>query len=244
YAQGNIGRVTIAGDLKGGEGASSGTLSCRTFKAVLIGKDLVGGAGEDSGLVEGTPDIPKLGDPVSNTLRIGGSGRGGTGNNSGSINALVKTLRIGGSVLGGTGDYSGYIGITSKSNNVTIGGDIRGGNANNSGHVDIGSLFAATFTLGGSLIAGTSGGFENNGAIRFLHNVGKLLIKGDVVGNASNPALIAAWGQAIPFDMKKAVVGKPLPFETKDVAMRSLRVLGHDQFPLSATGYEPLFDWS
>src|SRR5262249_9736483 len=51
----------------------------------------------------------------------------------------------------------------------------------------------------------------------------KVLIKGDIAGNASNPAQITAWGQ-------KTASG------ATDVAIGSLRVLGNVQFALIRAG--------
>jgi hypothetical protein len=71
-------------------------------------------------------------------------------------------------------------------------------------------------TIGGSLNAGhdnTSGTFANNGAIRVGHDLGTVLIKGNVIGTFGSPAIISARGDAEPT-------------ATSDVAIGSLRVLG------------------
>jgi len=66
-------------------------------------------------------------------------------------------------------------------------------------------------TIGGSVIAGvddTSGIFRNNGAIRAENDLGDVTIKGSLVGNFTNPAIISARGQAVPSDDGDLAIGK------------------------------------
>lgn len=81
-------------------------------------------------------------------------------------------------------------------------------------------------TLGGSLIAGTKniqGFFTYNGAIVSAHDIGSLTIKGSVVGNSTNAALIAAVGQAAP------------PAGS-DVAIGTIKITGRVEYGLIEAG--------
>ncbi len=222
----DMGRVTIGGSVRGGTNERSGSVSARDMGAVKVTGDIVGGAGNYSGRIDGE-DIPSVivggsvrggtgessggiegrGFGAIAILRVTGDVVGGAGVGSGTIGASqLGIVRLGGSLLGGTSSYSGQIYSTAAINNLTIAGNIRGGSATGtkdlvwtgivrsaSGRIDV-------MTLGGSLIAGTdttSGLFEDNGAIRAGKNIGRLTIKGSIVGNETNAALIAAYGQLI-----------------------------------------------
>jgi hypothetical protein len=103
----------------------------------------------------------------------------------------------------------------------------------NSGFV--GARRIRRFTLGGSLFAGQRNDlpghppapFLNNGAIRVDDDLGAVLIKGNLIGNSTNPAIISARGQAEP----------PA---TADLAIASLRVLGQVEHGLILAGYDRL----
>src|SRR5262249_61311103 len=107
---------------------------------------------------------------------------------------------------------------------IVIGRNVVGGSA--AGITDLaesGFVHAkriASLTIGGSLIAGTdntTGFFASNGAIQVNDDLGAVLIKGSIIGNATNPAAIFARGSATPT-------------ATTDVAIGSLRVLGRVEF--------------
>jgi hypothetical protein len=106
-------------------------------------------------------------------------------------------VTVGGSVRGDLG--AGSVTALGALGSVRIDGDVIGGSASG---IDVrlnsGSILArriARVTIGGSLIAGTdttTGDFENNGAIRADDDLGPVLIKGNVFGNPTNPAIISA----------------------------------------------------
>lgn len=198
---GDMGAVKVTGDIVGGAGKDSGRIDGRDIPSVIVGGSVRGGAGESSGGIEGG------GLGAIATLRVTGDVVGGAGVASGTIGAnQLGIVTLGGSLLGGTSSYSGQIYSTNAISNLTITGNIRGGSATGtkdliwtgivrsaSGRIDV-------MTLGGSLIAGTdttSGMFEDNGAIRAGKNIGRLTIRGSIVGNETNAALIAAYGQLI-----------------------------------------------
>jgi hypothetical protein len=66
-------------------------------------------------------------------------------------------------------------------------------------------------TLGGSLIAGTDqagGTFRDNGAIRVTNDIASVTIKGSIIGNTTNRAMITARGQLTPTGTIDLAIGK------------------------------------
>jgi hypothetical protein len=115
---------------------------------------------------------------------------------------------------------------------MIINGSIIGGSASGttsrtqSGFVGVGRV--TNLTVGGSLVAGvdnTTGAFVSNGAIRAQNDLGTVLIKGDLVGNATNAAIISARGMITP-------VG------TVDKAIGTLTVNGKAEFAQILAGYD------
>ena len=97
---------------------------------------------------------------------------------------------------GGAGNFSGRIFAVGDAGTIVIGGDLVGGSAAAGNLSESGFIHAkriASLTIGGSLIAGTdntSGTFAKNGTIRVDDDLGIVLIKGSIIGNATNPAII------------------------------------------------------
>ena len=144
---------------------------------------------------------------------------GGTGDDSGQIFSPgnLASVTIGGSLIGGSGSNSSgtVVAALGELTTLTINGDIRGGSASGSASLFYsGGVFASrigTLTLGGSLIAGvdsTSGIFEDNGAIRVANDIGSATIKGSIIGNTTNLALITARGQLTPVGTTDLAIGK------------------------------------
>jgi hypothetical protein len=212
---GGMGAVRIAGTVQGAGGTLSGSISTSgPLAGLTIGGSLVGGAGSFSGRISSEGAV--------GPVRVAGAVQGGGGSESGAIIAFTTLagVTIGGSLVGGAGSFSGRILSVGALGTVRIAGDLVGGSASgtvalrDSGSVRGGRI--ARITLGGSLIAGTDNTirlFANNGAIRADDDIGSVLIKGSVVGNSTNPAIISARGKAAPTP-------------TSDVAIGSLRVLG------------------
>lgn len=205
-----VGKVTINGSLSGGGGDFSGSLLGEGSKDVKIGRDLIGGSGVDSGIlnVEGDP----LGNIVINGSIIGGSGEG-----SGRLIAETeegprRTITVGGSVLGGGGPSSGTIEVNEDGfSKITVGGMIAGGVGNESGIVDVSTESGNSFAvkIGGSVKGGVgndSGGLRVdgdgkgtlvlNGSIEFgsgqrsgflrVDEMKSVLITGSVLGGFNN----------------------------------------------------------
>ena len=80
------------------------------------------------------------------------------------------------------------------------------------------------------MIAGTnntSGTFDNNGAVRVRDDIGPITI-GNIIGNATNPAIISARGSATPT-------------ATTDIAITSLNVRGRVEFAQILAGFDIAF---
>lgn len=134
------------------------------------------------------------------TFTVGGS------LNSGSISTPADLGRgmIRGDIDQGNvvvGTFAGGTPPGATLGSLTVGGKIIGGSQSGSADlVGSGAVLAdhiKHLTIGGSLIAGTnstSGTYWANGAVYASYDIGSILIKGDVVGNASNLAVIAAGG--------------------------------------------------
>jgi hypothetical protein len=152
---GKIDLVRVNGSVIGGQGVSSGVIGgaggnhAISLGTVVIGKDIIGGGGDASGLVYshfGTLD----------RLTVKGSLIGGSGLVSGMIGADQKTERIiiRGSLYGGSGSYSGRIYGGAGIDFLNIRGDVRGGYGGNSGNVYY-LTGITTQIIGGAVIPGT-----------------------------------------------------------------------------------------
>jgi hypothetical protein len=195
---------------------------------VRIGGSVRGGAGINSGSISA--------DGPMGPVRVTGSVLGGSGYQSGRIGtaSTLAGVTVGGSLVGGAGGNSGQINASGAMGPVKIGGDLIGGSATGSENVwDSGTVIArriASLTIGGSMIAGTdntNGGFYDNGAIRAEDDLGPVLIKGNILGNATNPAIISARGSAVPTG-------------TTDVAIASLTVLGRVEYTRILAGVDSI----
>lgn len=219
-----MGTVKITGDVIGGSGNSSGAIinSSSTLASVTIGGDLQGGIGGNSGRISS--------DGAMGTVKITGNVIGG-GANSGQVstNSTLASVTIGGDLIGGAGSQSGRIfsqlamGAAKITGNV-IGGGAAAGDLQRSGSIQAKRL--STLTIGGSLIAGfdnTAGSFVDNGAIRVADDIGSMTI-GNIIGNATNPAIISARGKAVQ--------------TTTDLAIGSLTVLGRVEFAQILAGFD------
>jgi hypothetical protein len=218
-----VGSLSVVGSLYGGVGQKSGSINYVAGN-LRIGGSIFGGSGNQSAWVQfvspnrGNVDIAGgivggagetsgnlgYGESSANRVNIGGNVQGGSGERSGQVAMPMNSLTIGGSVLGGTGSRSGSV-IVGRIDSLTINGDIRGGNAfgtaslTNSGYISV--VSAQTITVGGNLVAGldgTSGAYEYNGAIVATNAIRNLTIRGNILGNSSNPFLIQAFGQESP----------------------------------------------
>ena len=151
-------------------------------------------------------------------MSLGGDIAGGSGANSGRVNAgdAIPALTLGGSLLGGTGDGSGSIFSTAKFDKLVISGGILGG--------DLAATATADLVSSGVIQAGRIGSLEirgavltggdfnathqlvNNASIRVQNDIGTLTINGGIQGTADTTAFITARGQAaLALDQKTDV---------------------------------------
>jgi hypothetical protein len=226
-SSGAMGPVRIAGSIQGLGGQDSGEIrSASTLASVTIGGSLLGSFGNFSGRIE---SFGAMG-----TVRIVGNMQGGSGPNSGTVFSAntLAAVTVGGSLVGGTGDLSGRILSSEAIGVVRIAGNVVGGSASGAANLSESGFVRgkriASITVGGSLFAGvntTSGIFANNGAIRADDDIGAVLIKGSVLGNGTNKAIISARGSATPT-------------ATADVAIGSLRVLGRIELGNILAGFD------
>jgi hypothetical protein len=227
-----IGSVLIKGNIAGGSGANSGYISTGNgaMGTLTVGGgdkpdgSITGGSGASSGLVNIDGALGKV--SLAQNLT------GGSGENSGqlSINGAINSVKIGGSVTGGTADFTGNIIATGLIKSASITGDLTGGDSGatmlvNTGYVQASGI--GTMAIKGSLVAGTAGagGLDTSGAIRSTISIGSLTI-GSIVGNATNPAIISAVGQA-------SLTGNA----TTDVAIKTLKVTHNTTYGDILAGY-------
>lgn len=223
-SNGDVGPVTVRGPVTGGAGFGSGSVVAGGALAGATVESVTGGTGNDTGRIAASTGMGKV------TVRHGVTG--GAGNDSGAVHSFagLAGVTVGGTVRGGSGRFTGLILAGGSARAVVIGGDLVGGSATGQSDVTYSGLVIArgigSLTLGGSLVAGTdntSGMFLNNGAIRAGDGgLGSVLIRGNVIGNPTNPAVISAAGR---------------PGMT-DPAIGTLRVLGRVELGQILAGYE------
>jgi hypothetical protein len=170
---------------------------------------MLGGAGDQSGSIQSTNEQIA-------SVKIGGSLHGGGGEESGIIRSgsAMGAVTIGGDMVGGRRSLTGFVFVDGELANLTIGGSLIGGSAQGAEDLErSGGVFAGrigALTIGGSVIAGTdntSGDFSDNGAIRVQFDIGTATI-GNLIGNATNPVLVTAFGQETPNAASDLAIGK------------------------------------
>ena len=226
---GSVNSISIGQDLRGGSGLSGSILVSGIANSIVIEGTMYGASGDDSGAVFANSTIK--------SILVKGSVRGGTGLGSGAIstgNASIDKAVILGDLQGSVSGTvaNGYIKAGTVLKSAAIGGDlIGGGGALNANIMDSGKIEAqriGSVTIGGSLYAGKVVGIGtsvDSGTIRAAQDIGKILIKGNVIGTANSPAIISA-------------VGQPTPTATIDVAIKSISVTGRVEFGRILAGYD------
>jgi hypothetical protein len=216
----DLGAVTIDGDL-GRIRAGDGTLTTPGLNALAarsIGRyGTSTGAADMHTLVQGRlgslsvrtdvadaeVEVEGGADGSIGAMTVGGSVVGGAGPSAGIIRASGTLGRavIRGDIVGGAGMPSGFVGAGTIGN-LSVGGSVIGGsasgNANLSASGFVGANHIKALTVGGSLVAGTdatTGYFSGNGIVFATYEIGSVTIKGSVLGNPTNPAVISAGGQ-------------------------------------------------
>jgi hypothetical protein len=172
---GDIGQVTIAGDVRGGAGANSGLIRSELGKiaGLSLGGSLVGGSGQFSGWIGSNGDL--------GAVSIRGDMRGGDAPDAGEIrtdSGNIGAVTLGGSLIGGTQDDTGTIQSAGNLGHVSIAGDVRGGSGMETGEIFSENKLASA-TVGGSLIGGSGG---SSAAIFSNSEIGAVRVAGDVRG--------------------------------------------------------------
>jgi hypothetical protein len=145
-----LGKLTIGGSLRGGDGNATGDIEADSIGSVTIGGSLVGGNGPSSGRI--------LADSIGD-VRIGKDLLGGGGQSSGSVisNGPIGTVTIGGELLGGSGDFAGQVDSDGAIKAVKVGARVKGGSGGQSGTIHSDGP-VGTVTIAGSLLGGSGFG--------------------------------------------------------------------------------------
>jgi hypothetical protein len=235
---GTIASVTIGGSLKDSGISANKRLGPvhisgnATGNSPLFSEMIRSSAAMESVLINGDLGGEVFAQTTMGTVTIGGSVRlnGAIATSEGGIrsvrvagdvygeifsNDTLGSVLVGGSLLGLSVPRTGFVESNGAIGEVRIGGDVVGGSA--SGNASLESTGAivgkrlASLSIGGSLIAGidnTTGTFRDNGAIRADNDIGNLLIKGSIIGNSTNPAIISARGKAVATATADLAIGK------------------------------------
>lgn len=236
-ASGNVGSLTILGDIQGTSAMQSaqvkvnGNLGSFTLGSKAGQGSLYGGTAVASGWVQVLGSLKKA--------TIHGSIYGGTTALTGFFSVVnnLGTLKIGNSIFGGNSlsDYSGAVTMGGNLGTATIGGSVIGGSGRYSGYLNVDG-FAKRVTMGvagktpsnliggdgqesGVLFAGNgfgkisitgdlvSGQGSLSGAIDSNDRIGTVKILGNVLASQTYPASITAWHAAATTDKKNPTIG-------------------------------------
>ena len=237
---GDMGAVKVGHDVQGGLGDDSGFIKSQAkLGSVTLGGSLIASSAPS------TSGGNILSDGDMGVVKIGGDVAGGSGSNSALIDSHGKlaSVTIGGSLNGGSGTASGKIFSSLDLGAVKTGHDVIGGSVTGSAALDSSGVIEsfggriASVTIGGSIISGidaSSGALTFNATIRAANDLGALVVKGSLVGNAGDgtpgnfsPVIISARGQAAPLQAGA----------TTDVALGKISVGGRVEFANILAGY-------
>jgi hypothetical protein len=230
--RGNLNSLSVAHDILGGGGRdSAGVFIGANLGNLTIGGSIVGGNGDTSASISAQFSIGKT--------KIGNSLIGGNNISSGNLTAgsSIASVSIAGSLLGGSANNTGEI-LAASLGPISIGHDIRGGSVSGVTSLDSSALIEASngsiasLTVGGSIVTGantSTGSLTNNASIRAADDIGKITVKGSLIGNRTpstfTPVIISARGQASPS-------------ATSDIALASLTVKGRVELTHILAGYD------
>jgi hypothetical protein len=175
----DAGPIQIGRSLLGGSVLVSGELT-----SLSVGKDVVGGFGDHTGVVQVVDDL--------HSVKIGGSVIGNFNAATGAIGSggLLGPVTIGKNLIGGSNSVTGAIVGTSGIISVKIGGSVLGGAGTNSGVIATASGDIGTVKIGRDLVGG-SGNFSGAIAADIVNllspagpsaSLGKVTIGGNLIG--------------------------------------------------------------
>jgi hypothetical protein len=189
YAHGRLNKVTIKGDIRGGDGLYTGTVGAnQDVGSVIVGGSIYGGKGNYSGRVFAAINQSA----TIGMVRVGGSVIGGQGESSGAIggrNTAIApgmvvsfgTVFIGKDIVGGSGQLSGsVVAYFGNLDRLTVRGSVIGGSGMSSGLIYSGDT-AERIVIWGNIIGGS---FDDAGHVGGLGGVEFLSIRGDVRGGS------------------------------------------------------------
>lgn len=209
-----ISYLELKGSLIGGTAGTptqegySGSIRGETLRTVIIDGNIQGGSnsssslvGRESGAIQATSSF--------GSLKVGGSILGGSGFDSGYVNApSLGSLSIGGNLTGSSGNGSGKVYVSNTIDTVLVGKNIEGGSGTGSGEIDgVGGI--KSVTVGGDLAGGTG---QSSGTIQsYGSSSGGLLanvtIKGSVVGCSGSQSGAISGGSLGKISIGKNLVG-------------------------------------
>lgn len=246
----SIGTMTVAGSLQGGGMSLSGQIQTTSgaIRSLRIG-EIIGGTGYASGIVSGATGINDI---RINGSVSGGADRFSGGISAGVAGGIGK-LTITGNLVGGSSDDTGFVETEGRIKFATIGGAVIGNTGERSAIIEgrngIDSIRIAAGIIGGSnqlsgavlafngsirrMDVGSTSGFaaitggvgQLSGSI-IAGNLGSVMIRGNVVGLASNPVLISAVG----------AVGRAIGSLTVSGSVENTRVLAGYGFETPLNG--------
>ena len=206
---GSLGTGTVVGSMIGGSGEMSGgvylTGQLKSFSITGTGHDVIGGSGEGSGSI-----IAKTG---IGTVFVAGNLTGGTGMDTGSIqagseteNASIGTVKILGNVTGETGIRSASIlGWGGNMNLASIAGSVTGGEGIFSALIYANNTFTKAEVLGN--LTGGKGDFSGRIATD-TGVLGSVFIGGNFSGSeGTNSGTIFAGTDIGTVTIKGAIAG-------------------------------------
>lgn len=222
FTAASIGRIVVGGAVIGGSADASGRIVALAggIDRVEIGGSLRGGLGNYSGMVTsfGTIGFARIGGSIF------GDGFGTSGMYSGAISSGrgITRLVVGGGIYGGAGFmYSGAVYAVGAIGSMVVGGpvDAAGSAASGSGAAAIVAASIGSLDIGGGLLGGpgfASGVVSSTGRIGTLRvgevragvgsdsgsvragSLGTMLVRGNISGSLSQPAIVSALGSATP----------------------------------------------
>lgn len=229
---GNIGRITISHDVRGGAADNSGKIAAGgTLAKLTIGGSVVGGTGDQTALVSEGAGGFAIASQISSQsdmgrVKIGHDVRGDQGIGTGHIYSEGKmaAVSVGGSLVGGSGAQTGRISADGAVGAVKIGGGIFGAVGSQSGSIASQDAIAKISVR--QDLAGGSG--NGSGRIAAGTTLGAIKIGGNVIGTDANRAVISASGVSAPADDAAAL------------AMNKIKIAGRVEFGQILAGYQEL----
>ena len=160
----DINTLTIKGNMVGGSGISSGSITVlNTLQTATINGSILGGDGQS----DATLRADTLG-----TLLVKQSIKGGSSSFSGAVyvhNGAFQSITVNGGILGGDGDHSGRIiqtGASSADGKVVVKGSVKAGGGHYSGEINMQGTLSSLHIFGTLKGAGSAySGSYQSGAV-------------------------------------------------------------------------------